>query len=132
VTVIALVIAAIGFVVQMIAGVAKTPTVPPGLVAILGAAVVVAIVPARWAPIAGPVAGLFNFAALFFVRGGDLGREVAARAVDLTPVSGFIGGWATNLGLIVAIIAGTFAVVQNHRAPTPDGKRTGHAGSATV
>lgn len=62
-TVLALLVAAIAFVVQMAAGVTDTPTIPPGLVAILVAAGLVAFLPGRSVPLAGPAAGLFNLVA---------------------------------------------------------------------
>lgn len=117
-TVVALLIAGIGFAVQMAAGVTRTPTIPPGLVVILGAAVVAAFVPIRWAPVAGPIAGLFNFVALFTVRGGDLADEIANRLVDATPVSALIGAWIMVVGLIVATVAGAIGAVHNRRVST--------------
>jgi hypothetical protein len=111
VTVVALLIAAVGFVLQMAAGVTDTPTIPPGLVAIVGAAVLVAVVPTGWSPVAGPVAGLFNLFAMVVVGAAD-------RLVDPTPASAFIGGWMMISGLIAATIAGTIGASQNRRAST--------------
>jgi hypothetical protein len=111
VTVIALLVAGVGFVVQMAAGVTDTPTIPPGLVAIVGAALLVALVPTGSTPIAGPAAGLFNLLAFVVVGAAD-------RLADPTPVSGFIGGWMMVLGLVVATIAGTIAAARNRRAST--------------
>jgi hypothetical protein len=111
VTVIALLVAGVGFVVQMAAGVTDTPTIPPGLVAIVGAALLVTVVPTGWTPVAGPVAGLFNLLALVVVGAAD-------RLADPSPASGFIGGWTMVLGLIVATIAGTIGATRNRRAST--------------
>jgi hypothetical protein len=111
VTVVALLIAAVGFVLQMAAGVTDTPTIPPGLVAIVGAALLVAVVPTGWSPVAGPVAGLFNLFAMVVVGAAD-------RLVDPTPASAFIGGWMMVSGLIAATIAGTIGASQNRRAST--------------
>jgi hypothetical protein len=111
VTVIALLVAGVGFVVQMAAGVTDTPTIPPGLVAILGAALLVAVVPTGSTPLAGPAAGLFNLLAMVVVGATD-------RLADPSPVSGFIGSWTMVLGLIAAIIAGTIAAVQSRRVST--------------
>jgi hypothetical protein len=111
VTVIALLVAAVGFVLQMAAGVTDTPTIPPGLVAIVGAAVLVAVVPTGWSLVAGPVAGLFNLFAMVVVGAAD-------RLVDPTPASAFIGGWMMVFGLIAATIAGTIGASQNRRAST--------------
>ena len=111
VTVIALLVAGVGFVVQMAAGVTNTPTIPPGLVAIVGAALLVTVVPTGWTPVAGPVAGLFNLLALIVVGAAD-------RLAEPSQASAFIGGWMMVLGLIVATIAGTIGAARNRRAST--------------
>jgi hypothetical protein len=110
-TVIALLVAGVGFVVQMAAGVTDTPTIPPGLVAIVGAALLVTVVPTGSTPLAGPAAGVFNLLAMVVVGAAD-------RLADPSPASGFIGVWTMVLGLIAAIIAGTIAAARNRRAPT--------------
>jgi hypothetical protein len=111
VTVIALLIAGVGFVVQLAAGVTNTPTIPPGLVAIVGAAILVTVVPTGWTPVAGPVAGVFNLLALVVVGAAD-------RLAEPSPASAFIGGWMMVLALIVATIAGTIGAARNRRAST--------------
>jgi hypothetical protein len=111
VTVIALLVAAVGFVVQMAAGVTDTPTIPPGLVAIVGAALLVAVVPTGSTPLAGPAAGLFNLLALVVVGAAD-------RLADPSPASALIGGWIMVVGLVAASIAGTIAAARNRRAAT--------------
>ena len=113
-TVVALLIAAVGFVTQMVAGVTDTPTIPPGLVVILVAAGLVAFVPGRWMPLAGVVAGVFNLVASVVVDAMD-------RLVDPTPVAGFIGAWLMHIGLIAACVVGTIATVRNARVATRDG-----------
>jgi hypothetical protein len=105
-TVVALLIAAVGFVTQMVAGVTDTPTIPPGLVVILIAAGLVAFVPGRWMPLAGVAAGLFNLVASLVVDAVD-------RLLDPSPASGFIGAWLMHIGLIAACIFGTIATVRN-------------------
>lgn len=104
--VVALLIAAVGFVTQMVAGVTDTPTIPPGLVVILVAAGLVAFVPGRWMPLAGVVAGLFNLVASVVVDAVD-------RLMDPSPATGFIGAWLMHIGLIAACIVGTMATVRN-------------------
>jgi|GEM_PF-1250991 hypothetical protein len=106
-TVVALLLAAVGFVTQMVAGVTDTPTIPPGLVLILAAALLVASVPGRWAPIAGPVAGVFNVVAFVVVGAAD-------RLVDPNPPAGFVGAWTMVPALVVAAVAGTATVVRSH------------------
>ena len=80
-TAVALLIAAVGFVTQMVAGVTDTPTIPPGLVVILVAAGLVAFVPGRWTPLAGVVAGVFNLVASIVVDAVD-------RLGDPSPATG--------------------------------------------
>jgi hypothetical protein len=105
-TAVALLIAAVGFVTQMVAGVTDTPTIPPGLVVILVAAGLVTFVPGRWMPLAGVVVGLFNLVASIVVDAVD-------RLTDPSPAAGFIGAWLMHIGLIAACILGTIATVRN-------------------
>jgi hypothetical protein len=105
-SVVALLIAAVGFVTQMVARVTDTPTIPPGLVVILLAAGLVALVPGRWMPLAAVIAGLFNLVASVLVDAVD-------RLIDPSPAAGFIGAWLMHIGLIAACIVGTMATVRN-------------------
>jgi hypothetical protein len=105
-TAVALLIAAVGFVTQMVAGVTDTPTIPPGLIVILVAAGLVAFVPGRWMPLAGVVAGVFNLVASIVVDAVD-------RLTDPSPATGFIGAWLMHIGLIAACVLGTIATVRN-------------------
>jgi hypothetical protein len=113
-TVIALVVGGIGFVIQMIAGVTDTPTIPPGLVVILAAAGLVALLPGPSVTLAGPAAGLFNLIAMFVVGAAD-------RLLDVSPVSAFVGAWLMFVGLILATVVGTVATVQSNRT-SPQGR----------
>jgi hypothetical protein len=101
-TTIALVVAGIAFVVQMAAGVTDTPTIPPGLIAIVVAAGVVAFAPARRAPLAGTVAGLFNLVAFVATGATD-------RLFDLNPEVAFVAVWCMVVALVVASVAGVLA-----------------------
>jgi hypothetical protein len=109
-TVVALLAAAAGFVAQMAAGVTDTPTIPPGLVAIVAAAGLVAFLPGESVPLAGPATGLFNLVALFVVGAAD-------RLLDVSPTSAFVGAWVMVVALIVASVAGTIATY--NRRPRP-------------
>jgi hypothetical protein len=108
-TVAALVVAAGGFVLQMVSGVTNTPTIPPGLVALLVGGVVVAFAPWSWAPIVGAAAALFNLAAFPLVG-------AVPRLFQPSPLGGFIGVWLMFLSLIVAVVAGIVATIQSSRA----------------
>jgi hypothetical protein len=107
-TVVTLLVAAIGFVVQMVAGVTNTPTIPPGLVAILLAAGLIAFLPGRGVPATGPAAGLFNLVVFVVVGAAD-------RLLQPSPASAFLGAWFMVVALIIATFAGTIATVQNYR-----------------
>jgi peptidoglycan/LPS O-acetylase OafA/YrhL len=104
-TTIALVVACIGFVIQMAAGVTNTPTIPPGLIAIVVAAGLVAFVPARWVPLAGTAAGLLNLGAFITVGATD-------RLFEANPEAAFVAVWCMVVALVVASIAGILATIQ--------------------
>jgi hypothetical protein len=107
-TVAALLVAAGGFVLQMVSGVTSTPRVPPGLLALLVAAGLVALLSWWWMPVVGAFAGLFNLIA--FVAIGAVGR-----ILELSPLSSFVGAWIMFLAVIVAGVAGIVATIQNYR-----------------
>jgi hypothetical protein len=107
-TLVALLAAAAGFVLQMVAGVTDTPTIPPGLVVLLAAAALVAFTPWRGAFLVGVAAAVFNLLAFVIVGAVD-------RLVDATPVIGFLGAWVMVVALIVAAVAGTLATVRANR-----------------
>jgi hypothetical protein len=104
----ALLVAAAGFIAQMIAGVTDTPTIPPGLVAIVAAAALVAFTSWPSAPLAGVAAGVFNLFAFAVVGAID-------RLIDTTPLLALVGAWLMVLGLIVSCVTGTIAAPNTHR-----------------
>jgi hypothetical protein len=106
-TVAALLVAVAGIVIQIVSGI-DYPMVPPGIVIVLVAAGVVAFGPWRWAPVAGVVVGLFLLVG-FFASGA------AARLLDPSQLGGFVGTWVQFLAVIVAVVAGILAIVQNYR-----------------
>jgi hypothetical membrane protein len=107
-TLVALLAAAAGFVLQMVAGVTNTPTIPPGLVVLLAAAALVALTSWRWAFLVGVAAAVFNLLAFVVVGAVD-------RLVDATPAIGFLGAWVMVVALIVVCVAGTLATVRANR-----------------
>ncbi len=107
-TVAALLVAAAGFVIQIVSGV-DVPTVPPGLVIMLVAAALVAFGPWRWTPVVGVVVGLFLLVGFF--ASGSVGSLLAP---DQSGV--FVGAWVQFLAVIVTVIAGVVAAVQNYRS----------------
>jgi hypothetical protein len=108
VTLVALLAAAAGFVLQMVAGVTDTPAIPPGLVVLLAAAALVSFTPWRWAFLVGVAAAVFNLVAFVIVDGIE-------RLFDVTPAIAFIGAWVMVVALIVVCVAGTGATVHAKR-----------------
>lgn len=108
VTVAALLVAAAGFVIQIVSGV-DVPTVPPGLVIMLVAAALVAFGPWRWTPVVGVVVGLFLLVGFF--ASGSVGSLLAP---DQSGV--FVGAWVQSLAVIVTVVAGILAAAQNYRS----------------
>jgi hypothetical protein len=106
-TVAALLVAAAGFVMQIVAGV-DVPTVPPGLVILLVAAALVAFAPWRWMPVVGVVVGLFLLVGFF--ASGAVGSLLEPSELGV-----FLGAWVQFLAVIFAVVAGIVAVSQNYR-----------------
>ena len=98
-TVAALLVAAAGFVIQIVSGVV-VPTVPPGLVILLVAAALVAFAPWRWMPIVGVVAGLFLLVG-FFASGA------VVSLLEPSQLGVFLGAWIQFLAVTVAIVTGS-------------------------
>ena len=110
-TVAALLVAALGFVVQIVSGL-EVPTIPPGLVILLAAAALVAAVTWRWIPLVGAVVGLFLLFGFF--ASGAVGVLLAPDRLGV-----LVGAWVQFLAVIAAIVAGVVATVQNYRGHTP-------------
>jgi hypothetical protein len=106
-TVAALLVAAAGFVIQIVSGVV-VPTVPPGLVILLVAAALVAFAPWRWIPIVGVVVGLFLLVG-FFASGA------VVSLLEPSQLGVFLGAWIQFLAVTVAVVTGIVAVGQNYR-----------------
>lgn len=106
-----LLVAAGGFVAQMIAGVTDTPTIPPGLVVIVVAAAVVAFSSWQLAPLIAVAASVFNLVAFVAVGAVD-------RLDETSPVLGFVGTWLMLLALIIAGVAGALATLTTRHTST--------------
>ncbi len=106
-TVAALLVAAAGFVIQIVSGV-DVPTVPPGLVILLVAAALVAFAPWRWMPIVGVVVGLFLLVGFF--ASGAVGSLLEPSQLGV-----FLGAWVQFLAVSIAVVTGIVAVSQNYR-----------------
>jgi hypothetical protein len=105
---VALIVAAVGIVVQIIGGV-NYPAVPPGLIILLVGAALVAFLPWRWAPVFGVAGALF----LLF------GAAAAASSRDHLSQPGhpgaFIGSWIQLAAVVVALAAGIAALAVRNR-----------------
>jgi hypothetical protein len=108
VTVVALLVAAAGFAIQIVSGV-DVPTVPPGLVIMLVAATLVTFRPWRWTPVVGVVVGLFLLVGFF--ASGAVGS-----LLDPGRLGVLVGAWVQFLALIVTVVAGIVAAAQNYRS----------------
>jgi len=106
-TVTALLVAATGFVIQIVSGV-DVPTVPPGLVIMLVAAGLVAFLPWRWMPVVGAAVGLFLLVGFF--ASGAVGSLLEPSQLGV-----FVGAWVQFLAVIVAVVAGIATTIQNYR-----------------
>lgn len=106
-TVAALLVAAAGFVIQIVSGV-DVPTVPPGLVILLVAAGLVAFGPWRWTSVVGAAVGLFLLVGFF--ASGAVGSLLEPSRLGV-----FVGSWVQFLAVIVAVVAGIAATIQNFR-----------------
>jgi hypothetical protein len=109
VTVAALLTAAAGIVIQILAG-TDYPVVPPGLVILLAAAAFVWWAPWRWAPAVGAVAALSQLVGLF-------AAGQAPRLVELDPVADTVGLWVQLVSVTVAVVAGAASVAWDRRVP---------------
>jgi hypothetical protein len=102
---------AVGLVILRLAG-AEMPAVPPGLILLTLAAVLVGLTRRRWSLALGALAGLAEVA-------GFLASGSAADLADPSPLGIFVGTWIRGLGIITAVIAGTVAAAcRAHKIPS--------------
>ena len=107
-TVFSLVAAAVGVVIQIVSGV-DYPTIPPGLFILLIPAGLIVFGRWWWTPVIATLAGLFIFVS-YFLSGSTV------RLLDLSQFGAFIGLWLQFLAVIVTVVAGIVATVQNYRS----------------
>lgn len=101
-TQIGLAAAAVGIAVLYVSGTAM-PIVPPGLVLLVAAAVLVGVIRQRWTLAVGLLVVIAEFAG-FFASGS------ASGLTDLDPIGVFAGTWIRLIGLLVASAAGVVAL----------------------
>jgi hypothetical protein len=109
-TVAALLVAALGFAMQIVFGL-SVPTIPPGLLILVVAAALVALVPQRWAPGIGVVVGVFMLVG-FFASGALL------NLVDPARLGVLVGAWVQFIAVIVTTVTGLVTIAQNYRRRT--------------
>jgi hypothetical protein len=105
-TVAALVVAAIGVVIQILAG-HPYPTVPPVFFILLIPAGLIAFGRWRWTPVTAILAGVFLTFGLF--ASGEAGR-----LFDLSNPGDSLGLWIQTLAVLVATASAIVATVQNY------------------
>jgi hypothetical protein len=106
-TAVGLIAGGAGLVGQQLAGVAM-PAVPPGLVMVVVAAVLLLATRLRWAPVAGAVAGLAEVAGFF-------GSGSAGRLVEFAEPAAAASSWVRLAGVVLAVVAGSVATVAAYR-----------------
>ncbi len=103
---------------QRLTGVgAQFPTVPPGLILLLGAIAAHLLIPRWWAPVVGTAIPLM------IAVGGFIAPEAREAIGEPGEVDVFLGTLAVLAGAAAAAVAGAIAVVENR----PSGRgRTAH------
>jgi len=109
-TVTALVVAAVGVVIQIVAG-HPYPAVPPVFFIVLIPAASIAFGRWWWAPVPAALAGLFLTFGLF--ASGESGR-----LFDLSNPGDSFGLWVQTLSVLVATAAAITSAVQNYQSRT--------------
>ena len=104
----ALIVAAAGIVVQIIAGV-NYPAVPPGLIILLLAAALVLLVPWRW------VSLIAVFASGFLLIGGFANADSRSHLAHASHPGPFVGTWIEIAAMAVAVVAGIAALIVGNR-----------------
>jgi hypothetical protein len=104
----ALLLAIVGMIIQIAGGV-KYPTVPPGIVMLAAAALLVTLVP--WKPLR--LLGLL--VPLFLLFGGIISTTGRTNLSHTDPFGPFIGTAIQFAGLAIGVVAGLAAVVEWRR-----------------
>ena len=110
-TAVGLVAGAAGIVIQILTGVAEYPMIPPGAVILLAAALLVSLLPWRWAPVVGVAPAILILVGAFVTPG------TGNRLSEPGEIGPFIGTSVQMLGLLTGGVAGIVATVQNYRIP---------------
>ena len=108
-TIIGLVVGALGIALLWIAGVAFPIYPPPGIILLLGGALFVWLVPKGWAPVIGVLL------ALFIIVGFLLSPTGIPNLTGATGVTVAIGQAVQLVGVLVALITGSMALKTNYQ-----------------
>lgn len=111
-TVAGLAAGAVGIIVLRVSG-TPMPAVPPGLILLIGAAVLVAVTRWRWAPAVGALVAVAEI--LGVTLSGSL-----ENLVDVEQVGIMAGTWIRSLGIVTALVAGIVATVTHRRTVTAE------------
>jgi hypothetical protein len=104
-------------VIQILTGVAEYPMIPPGAVILLAAALLVSLLPWRWAPGVGVALAILILVGAFVTPG------TGNRLSEPGEIDPFIGTSVQMLGLLTAVVAGIVVTVQNYRIPARGGSQ---------
>jgi len=107
----ALLVSAVGILLQYLSGVGDFPTIPPGPIILTILAGIIAFAPWRWIPILSSVMGIALIVGFFL-------NESVDRLTDVTPILGLVGLWIQAAGMVVAIAAGVMATLGNDQGET--------------
>ena len=109
ITIVCLIIAAAGVVIQIISG-HPYPTIPPVFFILLIPAALIYFAPWRWTPVSAVLAGIFLTAGLFL-------SGASHRLIDLQNPGDSAGLWIQSLAVFGMLIAGCIAAYKHFRSP---------------
>ncbi|HET7081383.1 MAG TPA: hypothetical protein VFM49_28470 [Chloroflexia bacterium] len=111
-TIIGLLIAAAGISTLFLTNSVNVPAIPVGPILLLLTAGLVALGPWRWTPVVGIALSVALLVGAFIAPG------LFDRLSNPAQLGGFAGTAIQMLGIMIAIVAGTFATVQNYQPRT--------------
>lgn len=107
-TILGLVLAAVGISTLFLTNSVNVPAVAFGPIILVAVAVLVALGPWRWTPVVGAVVGLGILTGAFIAPG------LFDRLGNPGQLGGFVGTWVQIVGLILAVVSGVMAAMQNY------------------
>lgn len=107
-TVVGLVLAAIGISTLFLTNSVNVPAVAFGPIILVGVAALVAVGPWKWTPVVGALVGVGILAGAIIAPG------LVDRLSNPGQAGGFVGTWVQVIGLLTAIVSGMLAVRENY------------------